>query len=141
MYIAVDFDGTCVEHEFPDVGADVPGAVRWMKEWVAAGAKLILWTMRSRGPSDRTDVLKDAVRWFEVREIPLFGVNHNPTQSRWTQSQKAYAHLYVDDAAYGCPLRESAKVGGRPMVDWDVVGPAVLDRLMQFATPRETAQK
>jgi hypothetical protein len=32
MIIAVDFDGTVVEHIYPDVGRDVPGAVYWLKE-------------------------------------------------------------------------------------------------------------
>jgi len=121
VVIAIDFDGTCVEHHYPETGPDVPGAEDTLRELQAAGAKLILWTMRSG------DGLEKAKRWFHVRGILLYGVNRNPTQ-HWTQSPKAYAQIYVDDAALGCPLipgvtDHPTKGGGpRPMVDWIKVG-------------------
>ena len=46
-YIAVDFDGTIVEHEFPDIGPPVPGAIESLKRFQDAGVKIILWTTRS----------------------------------------------------------------------------------------------
>lgn len=125
FYVAVDFDGTCVDHRYPDVGMDVPGCVTALRAFVAAGASLILWTMRSG------EGLQAAEAWFERHEIPLYGVNHNPTQGRWTQSPKAYAHVYVDDAAYGCPLRENPRAGGRPYVDWALVQDAILRRIAE----------
>ena len=48
--------------------------------------------------------LDDAVNWFKENDIPLFGINTNPTQKEWTSSPKAYGHLYIDDAALGIPL-------------------------------------
>lgn len=133
MIIAVDFDGTCVEHEFPTVGPDVPGAAEWLKKFVAAGARLILWTMRSDGwprAANQTP-LSDAVAWFVRHGIPLHGVNENPTQREWTASPKAFADVYIDDAAACCPLLASPRVGGRPMVDWAYVGPDVLARIQR----------
>ena len=115
MYIALDFDGTCVTHEFPKVGKDI-GAVPVLKDLVDKGHKLILHTMRAKG-NDGIDYLQPAVKWFEDNGIPLFGVNHNPTQDRWTTSLKAFAHIYIDDAALGCPLITS-KLSERPYVDW-----------------------
>ncbi len=130
MIIGIDFDGTIAEHEFPDIGAPVPGAFEWMKRWQEAGAKLILWTMRSDGRTgtgkENGPVLTDAVEFCRANGVEFWGVNENPTQKAWTCSPKQYAHVYVDDAAFGCPLRPSAKSGSRPMVDWSVVGPAVL---------------
>ena len=109
MIIAVDFDGTCVTHEYPKVGRDI-GAVPVLKRWVESGHRLILWTMRSGRE------LEDAQKWFELHSIPLFGVNENPEQSEWTASPKAYAHVYVDDAAFGAPLvRDGSE---RPYLDW-----------------------
>jgi hypothetical protein len=134
LIIAVDFDGTCVDHMYPDVGADVPGAARWLRAFAAAGAKLILWTMRSGGREAGSGPLADAVRWFAARDLPLYGINANPDQVAWTRSPKAYAHVYIDDAALGCPLRENPRMGGRPYVDWDRVGPDVLARLAAHAT-------
>lgn len=128
MTICIDFDGTIAEHQYPDIGPSVPGAFQWMKEFQSAGAKLILWTMRSdsakSGPT-----LTQAVEFCRKNGVEFYGVNENPTQSSWTDSRKVYAQLYVDDAAYGCPLRESAKYKGRPFVDWELVGPAVMNML------------
>ena len=115
MYIALDFDGTCVTHEFPKVGKDI-GAVPVLKELVEKGHKLILHSMRGVG-SDNVDYLYDAVKWFKDNDIPLFGINSNPTQGRWTSSPKAFAHLYIDDAALGCPLT-SSDISDSPYVDW-----------------------
>ncbi len=45
--IAVDFDGTIVEHKYPDIGMECPSALMYLRQWKAEGIKLILWTMRS----------------------------------------------------------------------------------------------
>lgn len=111
MYIAVDFDGTVVKHEYPKVGETVEGAVETLKLLVENNHKIILWTMRSG------EKLRDAVKWYMQNGIPLYGVNHNPTQREWTESPKAYAELYIDDAALGCPLRMGPN-DNRPYVDW-----------------------
>jgi len=97
MKIAIDFDGTCVTHEYPNIGRDI-GAVPVLKRLVEAGHKLILNTMRS-GPQ-----LEAAVNWFKDHDIPLYGVNEDPGQKEWTQSPKVFANMYIDDAALGCPL-------------------------------------
>lgn len=120
MIIAVDFDGTVVDHRFPEVGPDVPGAVNCLQEMTANGHKIILWTMRSG------IYLAHAVEWYYERKIPLYGVNENPDQNTWTTSPKAYAQCYVDDAAVGCPLIIYAKFN-RPCVDWA----AIMERLGQ----------
>lgn len=127
MIIAIDFDGTIVTHEFPEIGTPAPEAIGWMKKFQEAGAKLVLWTMRSDGESHGRKVLTEAVEYCRRNGIEFFGVNSNPTQYRWTTSPKAYAHIYIDDAAFGCPLLPNPKAGGRPYVDWSVVGPAVLE--------------
>jgi hypothetical protein len=112
--ICIDFDGTCVEHEFPKVGADI-GAAPVLKELVSNGNQLILFTMRSNGKSGK--FLDDAIEWFSKNEIPLYGVQTNPTQKNWTSSPKAYGELYIDDAALGAPLIYPG-VGKNPYIDW-----------------------
>lgn len=124
IIIAVDFDGTVVEHEYPLVGPDVPHAVETLRKLVAAGHKIILYTMRSHKE------LQDAVDWYAKHQIPLFGINENPDQGSWTSSQKVYAQIYIDDAALGVPLEyykyDKDKNGlvrmNRPYVDWYDVG-------------------
>ena len=114
MYIAIDFDGTCVTHDYPRIGKEI-GATEVLKRLVEAGHKLILNTMRS----DKE--LQDAVNWFKKNGIELYGVNENPSQKQWTNSPKVYAHMYIDDAALGCPLINAPELSNRPFVDWDSI--------------------
>ena len=135
--IGIDFDGTCVTHEFPLIGKDI-GAEPVLKELVENGHKLIIFTMRS----DKEDVYSDnhfihkkagqylteAVNWFKERNIPLYGIQTNPTQSTWTTSPKAYADIFIDDASLGCPLIYGDFDGlgngtwfDKPYVDWKEV--------------------
>lgn len=108
--VAVDFDGTVVTHDYPYVGEDA-GAVPVLQELVGNGCRLILYTMRSGR------LLEEAERWFRDRKLPLYAVNENPAQAKWTRSPKIHADLYIDDSALGCPLRF---VDGhrRPVADW-----------------------
>jgi len=122
MKIAIDFDGTCVTHEYPNVGNDI-GAVPVLKKLVTAGHLLILNTMRSG------EELQDAIDWFKKNNIPLYGVNEDPGQKEWTQSPKVFANLYIDDATLGCPLVTPVKgflpgedhTSSRPYVDWKLI--------------------
>ncbi len=43
--VCVDFDGTCVIHEYPRIGEDVPNAVNVLKKLNENQVKIILWTM------------------------------------------------------------------------------------------------
>jgi len=127
MEICIDFDGTCVTHEFPRVGKDI-GAIPVLNKLTDAGHNLILFTMRSDIEEVTSDdygihkqageYLTGAVNWFIDNHIPLHGVNVNPTQHTWTKSPKAYGQLYIDDAALGCPLIYNSEISDRPFVDW-----------------------
>ena len=114
MIIAIDFDGTCVEHDYPSVGLDVEGAVDVLKALNGRGHRLILNTMRSG------ELLDAAVRWFKQHKIELWAVNENPEQRKWTESPKVYADIYIDDSALGCPIRFIDGVR-RPVVNWSKV--------------------
>ena len=138
MIILIDFDGTCVTHDFPRVGKEI-GAAEVLKKLVAKGRQLILFTMRSdmldgvttdehgyiTDASEpykfETNVLHDARNWFMKHDIPLFGVNENPTQHSWTGSPKPYGHLIIDDTCLGIPLKFDQAISNRPFVDWPKV--------------------
>ncbi len=111
MDIAIDFDGTLVTHEYPNVGKDNEGSVNVVKELIKKNHNIILYTMRSG------KTLQDAIEWCKKHEIPLYGVNYNPSQT-WTESPKAYAQLYIDDAALGCPIKFDKNISSRVFVDW-----------------------
>lgn len=111
LIIAIDFDGTCVEHDYPEVGLEVEGAVETLRELVKRGHKLVLFTIRSG------EKLEAAVRWFKERKIELWGINKNEEQQRWSESPKIYADYYIDDSALGCPVMFIDGVR-RPVVNW-----------------------
>ncbi len=126
MDICIDFDGTCVKHAFPEVGEDI-GAVPVLRALVDNGHRLILWTMRddmvTNKTSDDPDItlvtgtfLTDAINWFKEHNIPLYGIQTNPTQKQWTDSPKAYCQLYIDDCGACIPLIKPK--GERPYVNW-----------------------
>lgn len=90
--------------------------------------------MRSRN-SDGVDTLQPALKWFEDNNIPLYGINENPSQKVWTASPKIYGDIYIDDAALGAPLKKDDS-GAPPFIDWGAVS---LYLLHMAALPRETS--
>ena len=129
MYICVDFDGTIVDHCYPEIGTEAPGAIHWLGRLQNQGAKLILFTMRSDSYTGGS-MLSDAVEYLDRRGIKLYGINTNPDQESWTESPKAYADIYIDDAAFGCPLIQPRGFK-RPCVDWARVGPVLLEWMLR----------
>jgi len=123
MFICVDFDGTIVDHRYPEIGQPVPDAIKWLKLLQRQGARLILFTMRSDG-GVAGNSLSDAVDYLRSEGVILFAINEHPGQEEWTSSPKVYADIYIDDAAFGCPLIKPPGFA-RPCVDWKEVGPAV----------------
>lgn len=124
--IAVDFDGTIVEHKFPDIGKPVPGIwdnlkrIRDLKH-----VTMIMSTMRSGV------YLEEAREFVEANGIVFDYYNINPHQFSWTTSHKIYSHILIDDTAIGCPLIwENHK---RPYVDWSQVITKVFDRYYTWA--------
>lgn len=119
IVVGLDFDGTCVTHEYPNIGKDI-GAVPILKKLVENGHKLMLWTMRGTKPHSERETLKEAVEWFNNNNIRLWGINYNPTQQAtgWSNSNKQYADMYIDDAALGVPLKFDAELSPKPFVDW-----------------------
>ena len=116
MVLCIDFDGTVVKHTKPlSSRIPVPHAIEVLKELIAAGHKLVGWTMRSN--KGGTMYLQEAEEYYKLNDIVLYGSQRNPTQFAWTSSPKAYGSVYIDDAALGCPLLQD-KGDVRPYVDW-----------------------
>ena len=126
MDIVIDFDGTCVTHEYPDVGKEI-GATPVLRELADAGHRLILFTIRSNNKRKNNHTLDDAFEWFQERDIPLYGIQVHPEQPLWTSSPKAYGDLYIDDCALGCPLIVPEN-DERPYVDWKTVRKLLQER-------------
>ncbi len=110
MNILIDFDGTCVTHQFPRIGEEI-GVVQVLQDLVKNGHNLILFTMRAEDC-----YLDEALHWFRQNEITLYGVNVNPEQHKFTGSPKAYGDLLIDDIALG--IKKLPCRFNRPCVDW-----------------------
>ena len=115
VVICVDFDGTCVTNEYPEIGKDVPNCVEVLKKLNEKKVNIILLTQRDGKK------LTDAVEWFKKNDIKLYGINDNPSQSSWSKSRKVYADLYIDDRNLGCPITLHRSLSDKVFVDWKKV--------------------
>ena len=98
MTIAVDFDGTIVEHRYPAIGPEKPFAIDTLKYLCAQRHKLILWTVREG------ELLDEAVAYCRHRGLEFYAVNKNYPEERPTHegySRKLQADLFIDDRNLG----------------------------------------
>ncbi len=93
MVIAVDFDGTIVEHKFPKMGKEIPYAIKTLKLLQQKGHKLILWSYR------HGKELKEAVEFCKKRGLTFHAVNNEYEGEDFdnSYSRKIYADIYIDD--------------------------------------------
>lgn len=99
MTIAVDFDGTIVEHKYPEIGNEIPFATDTLKMLIADGHRIILWSVREG------KLLDDAVRWCEERGVQLYCVNKDfPEENADAykdHSRKLKVDMFIDDRNVG----------------------------------------
>lgn len=100
MRIAVDFDGTIVENQYPAIGVEKPFAVKTLKQLAAEGDDIILWTARSGS------LLQDAVDWCESQGLKFYAINSNyhmcvAHQNGFSGSRKIHADIFIDDRIVG----------------------------------------
>ena len=106
MTIAVDFDGTIVEHRYPEIGREIPFATDTLKLLAKEGHRLILWSVREGR------LLDEAVEWCRRRGLEFYAVNKDyPEETREDRnfSRKLKFEMFIDDR----------NVGGLP--DWGVI--------------------
>ena len=111
------FDGTIVEHEYPNIGLPVSNAIYYLNKFQELGIKLILRTVRDGKK------LQEAVDYCSRYGFKFLGINENPEQ--FTSSPKPHHTLSIDDRNFDSPLIYSLD-GTRPFVNWDIVGPSIL---------------
>ena len=98
MIIAIDFDGTIVEHKYPKIGETKLFAFETLKELQKQGYQLILWTYRAGKE------LKNAVDFCKKNGIEFYAVNKNYSEEVFDEkimSRKIYADIYIDDRNIG----------------------------------------
>lgn len=98
MMIAVDFDGTIVEHKYPAIGKQLPFAFETLRALSADGHKLVLWTVREG------QLLEDAVNYCREHGLEFYAVNSEYPNASWNGSgvsRKLRADVFIDDCNLG----------------------------------------
>jgi len=97
MIIAVDFDGTIVEHKYPAIGKEIPFATETLKMLQKKGHRLILWTYRAGRELD------DAIEFCRSRGLEFYAINKSYPEEVFDTSisRKINANLYIDDRNFG----------------------------------------
>lgn len=107
MTIAVDFDGTIVEHRYPDIGEEIPFATETLRMLIQDRHKIILWSVREG------KLLDDAVQWCRERGVEFYAVNKEyPEEVEGNNrhfTRKIKADIFIDDR----------NIGGLP--DWGTI--------------------
>ncbi|MCF0173520.1 MAG: hypothetical protein HUJ91_07345 [Bacteroidales bacterium] len=108
MIIAVDFDGTIVEHRYPAIGKEIPFAIATLKQLQAEQHRLILWSVREGA------LLEEAVEFCRSRGLEFYAVNSNYPEEPAVENpsctcRKLKADMFIDDR----------NLGGLP--DWGVI--------------------
>ena len=99
MVIAVDFDGTIVEHRYPAIGKELPFAIETLQKLASEGHRLILWTVREG------KYLDEAIEFCRSRGLEFYAVNHDYPEEKKEHNQhftrKLKADLWIDDRNLG----------------------------------------
>jgi hypothetical protein len=98
LKIAVDFDGTIVEHKYPEIGKEVMFAFQTLRALQDQGHQLILWTFRSGKELD------DAVEYCRRNGIDFYAVNASYPEEEFDEdydSRKIDADIFIDDRNIG----------------------------------------
>jgi hypothetical protein len=114
--IAVDFDGTIVDHEYPAIGKEKLFAFQTLRELEKLGARLILWTYRTGKELD------EAVEFCRNNGVEFYAVNKNYPEEIFdsTVARKIDADIFIDDR----------NIGGFPGWSgvWQILTPYELDQ-------------
>ncbi len=105
MLIAVDFDGTIVEHRYPEIGKERPFATQTLQQLIKDGHRLVLWTNR------QGHTLEEAIEWCRQRGVEFYAVNKCFPEENFNHDEprKIKVDLFIDDR----------NVGGLP--EWGVI--------------------
>ncbi|WP_287656331.1 BT0820 family HAD-type phosphatase [Bacteroides sp.] len=100
MRIAIDFDGTIVEHRYPRIGKEIPFAIATLKQLQTERHLLVLWTVREG------KLLDEALDFCRKRGLEFYAVNANHPEEEvrndmTSPCRKVVADLYIDDLNVG----------------------------------------
>ena len=120
MKIYLDFDGTVVEHYFPEIGAENPHAIKVIARLQAAGHEIVLNTYRADIDVQHVHEALDFIHSFEEIQQPIKKILPQKLEPRSFDLDvaKESNQLYIDDIAEGIPMRRNIVLEHGMMVDW-----------------------
>lgn len=98
LKIAVDFDGTIVEHRYPEIGKEIMFAFETLKALQKQKHQLILWTYRSGKELD------EAVEYCRENGVEFYAINKSYPEEEFDEyyaSRKIEADIFIDDRNIG----------------------------------------
>ncbi len=98
LKIAVDFDGTIVEHKYPEIGKEIMFAFQTLRALQEEKHQLILWTYRSGKELDA------AVEYCRRNGVEFYAINSSYPEEEFDEdydSRKIDADLFIDDRNIG----------------------------------------
>jgi hypothetical protein len=137
MKIYLDFDGTVVEHYFPEIGAENPHAIQVIARLQAAGHDLVLNTYRADIDQKHVQEALDYIHSFEEIKQPIekFLPEKLDPRAFDIEVAKESNQLYIDDIAEGIPMRRNIVLESGMMVDW-----MALEKILEDAGLFESAE-
>jgi len=138
MKIYLDFDGTVVEHYFPEIGAENPHAIQVIARLQAAGHDLVLNTYRADIDQKHVQEALDYIHSFEEIQQPIekFLPQKLEPRSFDLDLAKESNQLYLDDISTGIPMRRNVVLEHGMMVDW-----VELEKKLEEAGILESAER
>jgi predicted mannosyl-3-phosphoglycerate phosphatase (HAD superfamily) len=126
IHIYLDFDGTVVEHSYPEIGIEVPNSIRVIKKLIDSGHFLILNTYRANISKQDLDKAIEYLSDKLGEKINVSLLKINPTYWNIDKSIEK-RHLFIDDMCLGIPLIP-AKKSRHKMVNWDEVEKQLIEK-------------
>ncbi len=118
MIIYLDFDGTVVEEEYPEIGKYNEGSLEIVKKLQDAGHEIILNTRRA---DFKNNTLEEAIEYLNASDIinkitNIQKYKIEPGNWNWDIHRKENI-IYIDDITPEIPILSASKYYGK--VDWE----------------------
>lgn len=96
--IAVDFDGTIVQHRYPEIGDTIDGALEGLSQLAMDGHYIVIWTCRVGKE------LLDVKNWLDSNGVIYDSINRNAGCVNFPTGPKIYYDILIDDRAWDCVI-------------------------------------
>ena len=120
LTIYLDFDGTVVEHTYPEIGALNPRSFALIRKLQKAGHRIILNTYRADLADGSLQAARDFLNDINNELLPITEYTElkiQPPAWNWEKTIEE-GILYIDDVCDGTPMIPNIALPFGMMVDW-----------------------